>query len=53
MTLRDAYKEVQNVRNIICPNVGFFKQMIELEEKVIFPKGTHPNFENERRGREQ
>lgn len=38
MTLRDAYKEVQNIRNIICPNVGFFKQMIELEEKVIFLK---------------
>uniref|UniRef100_A0A1I8EUV1 Dual specificity phosphatase n=1 Tax=Wuchereria bancrofti TaxID=6293 RepID=A0A1I8EUV1_WUCBA len=34
MTLRDAYKEVQNIRNIICPNVGFFKQMIELEEKL-------------------
>lgn len=34
MTLRDAYKEVQSIRNIICPNVGFFKQMIELEEKV-------------------
>ncbi|VDN07788.1 unnamed protein product [Thelazia callipaeda] len=34
MTLRDAYKEVQNIRNIICPNVGFFKQMIELEQKL-------------------
>lgn len=34
MTLRDAYKEVQQIRNIICPNVGFFKQMIELEEKL-------------------
>ncbi|VDK86254.1 unnamed protein product [Onchocerca ochengi] len=34
MTLRDAYKEVQNIRNIVCPNVGFFKQMIELEEKL-------------------
>ncbi|CAJ0939171.1 unnamed protein product, partial [Mesorhabditis belari] len=33
LTLHDAYKEVQRRRNIICPNIGFFKQMIELEEK--------------------
>ncbi|VDM37130.1 unnamed protein product [Toxocara canis] len=34
MSLYDAYKHVQRVRNIICPNVGFFKQMIELEGKL-------------------
>uniref|UniRef100_A0A0N5AXK6 Tyrosine-protein phosphatase domain-containing protein n=1 Tax=Syphacia muris TaxID=451379 RepID=A0A0N5AXK6_9BILA len=39
MTLHDAYKNVQRVRNIICPNVGFFKQMIELEYK-LYNKNT-------------
>ncbi|VDD91715.1 unnamed protein product, partial [Enterobius vermicularis] len=39
MTLHDAYKHVQRVRNIICPNVGFFKQMIELEQK-LYNKNT-------------
>uniref|UniRef100_A0A915BIG6 Protein-tyrosine-phosphatase n=1 Tax=Parascaris univalens TaxID=6257 RepID=A0A915BIG6_PARUN len=39
MSLHDAYKHVQQVRNIICPNVGFFKQMIELEEK-LYNKST-------------
>ncbi|VDL84427.1 unnamed protein product [Nippostrongylus brasiliensis] len=34
MTLHDAYKHVQYCRNIICPNVGFFQQMIDLEQKV-------------------
>ncbi|VDN57272.1 unnamed protein product [Dracunculus medinensis] len=38
MTLHDAYKEVQRLRNIICPNVGFFKQLIELEEKLYKKK---------------
>ncbi|CAJ0582646.1 unnamed protein product, partial [Mesorhabditis spiculigera] len=33
LNLHDAYKEVQRHRNIICPNIGFFKQMIELELK--------------------
>ncbi|CAI5446551.1 unnamed protein product [Caenorhabditis angaria] len=32
--LRDAYKTVQLARNIICPNVGFFTQLIELEIKL-------------------
>lgn len=39
MTLLNAYKHVQQARNIICPNIGFFKQMIELEEK-LYKKNT-------------
>lgn len=31
MKLVDAYKFVQKRRSIICPNVGFFKQLINLE----------------------
>ncbi|KHJ89196.1 dual specificity phosphatase, catalytic domain protein [Oesophagostomum dentatum] len=38
MTLHDAYKHVQYCRNIICPNVGFFQQMIDLEEKLYGKK---------------
>lgn len=34
MPLIDAYKLVQKRRNIICPNVGFFKQLIEMEYKL-------------------
>ncbi|KJH46264.1 dual specificity phosphatase, catalytic domain protein [Dictyocaulus viviparus] len=34
MSLYDSYKHVQYCRNIVCPNVGFFKQMIELEQKL-------------------
>ncbi|MFH4977766.1 hypothetical protein AB6A40_004475 [Gnathostoma spinigerum] len=36
MSLHDAYKHVQHARNIICPNIGFFKQMIEIERKGIY-----------------
>lgn len=36
MSLHDAYKHVQYCRNIICPNIGFFQQMIDLEHKVRF-----------------
>ncbi|WKX99381.1 hypothetical protein Q1695_014341 [Nippostrongylus brasiliensis] len=38
MTLHDAYKHVQYCRNIICPNVGFFQQMIDLEQKLYGKK---------------
>ena len=31
MTLRDAYIEVGKVRPIICPNLGFWRQMIDYE----------------------
>ncbi|CAI4227911.1 unnamed protein product [Auanema sp. JU1783] len=34
MSLHDAYKHVQLCRNIICPNIGFFQQMIDLETKI-------------------
>lgn len=34
-TLHDSYKAVQLARNIICPNVGFFQQLIDLEQKVF------------------
>ncbi|CAB3401715.1 unnamed protein product [Caenorhabditis bovis] len=33
-SLHDAYKAVQTARNIICPNVGFFQQLIDLEQKL-------------------
>uniref|UniRef100_A0A8R1DX25 Uncharacterized protein n=3 Tax=Caenorhabditis japonica TaxID=281687 RepID=A0A8R1DX25_CAEJA len=33
-TLHDSYKAVQLARNIICPNVGFFQQLIDLEQKL-------------------
>ncbi|XGW15687.1 hypothetical protein V3C99_001268 [Haemonchus contortus] len=38
MSLHDAYKHVQYCRNIICPNVGFFQQMIDLEQKLYGTK---------------
>ncbi|KAJ1347255.1 hypothetical protein KIN20_002273 [Parelaphostrongylus tenuis] len=38
MSLHDAYKHVQYCRNIICPNVGFFQQMIDLEQKLYGKK---------------
>uniref|UniRef100_A0A158P6M5 Tyrosine-protein phosphatase domain-containing protein n=1 Tax=Angiostrongylus cantonensis TaxID=6313 RepID=A0A158P6M5_ANGCA len=38
MSLYDAYKHVQYCRNIICPNVGFFQQMIDLEQKLYGKK---------------
>ncbi|CAJ0599324.1 unnamed protein product [Cylicocyclus nassatus] len=41
MSLHDAYKHVQYCRNIICPNVGFFQQMIDLEEKLYGKKTVH------------
>uniref|UniRef100_A0A1I8AUM0 Tyrosine-protein phosphatase domain-containing protein n=1 Tax=Steinernema glaseri TaxID=37863 RepID=A0A1I8AUM0_9BILA len=34
MSLLDAYKYIQARRNIVCPNIGFFRQLIELEEKI-------------------
>ncbi|KAK0417406.1 hypothetical protein QR680_012990 [Steinernema hermaphroditum] len=34
MSLLEAYKYIQARRNIICPNIGFFRQLIELEEKI-------------------
>uniref|UniRef100_A0A1I7XSC4 Tyrosine-protein phosphatase domain-containing protein n=1 Tax=Heterorhabditis bacteriophora TaxID=37862 RepID=A0A1I7XSC4_HETBA len=34
LSLHDAYKHVQQCRNIICPNIGFFQQMIDLEQKL-------------------
>ncbi|TKR65061.1 hypothetical protein L596_025522 [Steinernema carpocapsae] len=34
LSLHDAYKHVQKCRNIVCPNVAFFRQLIELEEKM-------------------
>ncbi|UMM24428.1 hypothetical protein L5515_004669 [Caenorhabditis briggsae] len=33
-TLHDSYKAVQLARNIVCPNVGFFQQLIDLEQKL-------------------
>ncbi|KAK6743829.1 hypothetical protein RB195_010870 [Necator americanus] len=41
MSLHDAYKHVQYCRNIVCPNVGFFQQMIDLEEKLYGRKTVH------------
>ncbi|PIO76710.1 hypothetical protein TELCIR_01226 [Teladorsagia circumcincta] len=38
MSLHDAYKHVQYCRNIICPNIGFFQQMIDLEHKLYGTK---------------
>ncbi|KAF8358231.1 hypothetical protein PRIPAC_93226 [Pristionchus pacificus] len=35
LTLHDAYKHVQHRRSVVCPNIGFFRQMIELEEKMF------------------
>ncbi|UYV62120.1 DUSP14 [Cordylochernes scorpioides] len=34
MTLREAYKFAKNIRPIICPNNGFFKQLIEYERSL-------------------
>lgn len=34
MTLREAFKYVKDRRAIICPNPGFFKQLIEYEKKL-------------------
>ncbi|PAV87968.1 hypothetical protein WR25_20250 isoform D [Diploscapter pachys] len=34
LSLRESYKHVQMCRNIICPNVGFFQQLIDLEKKI-------------------
>lgn len=33
-TLRDSYSTVKNLREIIRPNVGFFKQLIEFEKET-------------------
>ncbi|CAD6188103.1 unnamed protein product [Caenorhabditis auriculariae] len=33
-SLHDAYKVVQMGRNIVCPNVSFFQQLIDLEVKT-------------------
>lgn len=41
MSLHDAYKHVQYCRNIICPNIGFFQQMIDLEHKLYGAKTVH------------
>lgn len=35
LSLHDAYKRVQHSRSVVCPNIGFFRQMIELEEKMF------------------
>ncbi|GMT19377.1 hypothetical protein PFISCL1PPCAC_10674 [Pristionchus fissidentatus] len=35
LTLHDSYKHVQHCRPVVCPNVGFFRQLIELEEKMF------------------
>lgn len=34
-TLRDAYRFVQSKRQIVCPNVGFFRQLIEYEKSLF------------------
>ncbi len=34
LTLVDAYRLVQRRRNIICPNIGFFQQLIDLERQL-------------------
>lgn len=39
MSLHDAYKRVQKSRSIICPNVGFFKQLLE-REMILYGKTT-------------
>lgn len=35
MTLRQAYFHVKSIRPIIRPNVGFWRQMIDFEKKVL------------------
>ncbi|GMR42466.1 hypothetical protein PMAYCL1PPCAC_12661, partial [Pristionchus mayeri] len=42
LTLHDSYKHVQHCRSVVCPNMGFFRQMIELEEKAIPPPPSPP-----------
>jgi hypothetical protein len=34
-TLHDAYKRVRSCRSIICPNVGFFRQLLLLERQLF------------------
>lgn len=41
MSLLDAYKFVQKRRQIICPNVGFFRQMIEIELELFGKQTVH------------
>jgi len=41
MTLIDAYKHVQKKRPIICPNVGFFRQLIEIELEMFGKQTVH------------
>jgi len=40
MTLREAYHFVQSRRKAICPNVGFFEQLIALEREIFGGKQT-------------
>lgn len=34
MTLREAYRTVRAKRNLICPNLGFMRQLLECEKKL-------------------
>ena len=34
MTLKQAYLHIHKKRPIICPNAGFWRQMIDFEKKI-------------------
>uniref|UniRef100_A0A915JTC0 Uncharacterized protein n=1 Tax=Romanomermis culicivorax TaxID=13658 RepID=A0A915JTC0_ROMCU len=40
MTLFDAYKFLRSKRSVILPNVGFFKQLIDLEKRLFDGRKT-------------